>query len=330
MPTIISHWPGLWPDRHATADRPGWLPTAFKGAVSAGILLYAIRGALQHGLGEGVRHFSVPSAALALTAFLLIPVLGGVRWWCVLRAIGQSQCSAATLSRLFSVSIVMGQVMPSLAGDGLRGWLLVRRGVSFQAALHSIIFERGLMVLCLLALLAATQALVASRLGIVTGLWMAPLCLALGITLVLLMVVADGLLPQARPWLRPVHGVLADTRALLTSWSGIGGVAVALLSNLNFVVAGSLLAAAVGLPLSWQDSLAVIPLVTVATTLPISLGGWGMREGVLVSLLGSLGIPGGEALRYALLFGVGGLLAGMPGFLMWWFGGGAGMRRRAA
>jgi hypothetical protein len=60
-----------------------------------------------------------------------------------------------------------------------------------------------------------------------------------------------------------------------------------------------------------------IPVVTVITLVPVSVGGWGVREGALVALLGLVGVPSHTALAFSVLFGVAGILASLPalGFL---------------
>lgn len=47
--------------------------------------------------------------------------------------------------------------------------------------------------------------------------------------------------------------------------------------------------------------LAVVPLVTLLTLLPVSLNGLGLREGGFVFFLGQLGIPQAQALALSLL-----------------------------
>jgi glycosyltransferase 2 family protein len=197
----------------------------------------------------------------------------------------------------------------------LRGWLVARRGVAVRAAWHSIVLERGLMLLGLLSLLCLTQDQATQRLGFVTGV---QLLLAAVVGAAALLFVADRLLPSRWAWARTL---VADTRAVAASPWGAGAMMVSLVSNLNFVAAGVLLAPVVGMSFSWGDGLVIIPLMTAVTTLPISLGGWGVREGVLVTLLARLGVPADTALIYSLLFGLGGVMAGLPGFLAWWLDG---------
>jgi hypothetical protein len=64
--------------------------------------------------------------------------------------------------------------------------------------------------------------------------------------------------------------------------------------------------------------LVVWPVTSVLLTLPISLAGWGLREGVLVFFLTRQGLSVESALALSLLNGVTILLASLPGGLLWW------------
>jgi uncharacterized membrane protein YbhN (UPF0104 family) len=261
---------------------------------------------------------SVAGLLVALAAFLVIPVMGGVRWWAVLRGLG-ARHRLGDIVALFSVALVVGQVLPSVAGDGLRVWLLARRGDAVGQVVHSVLLERVAMVLTLLAVAVATAPLLAARTGqpgavaISVG-----LLIAGGVGLAALMA-ADRLPQRLRGW-RPLKGLVdaaAPTRALVWSRWGACLVIVSVLANLGFALTAFLLARALGLPVSAMDFLAIMPAVTLATTLPISFGGWGVREGVLVLLLGHLGVAAGGALALSLLFGLGGVLCGLPGLVVW-------------
>ena len=105
----------------------------------------------------------------------------------------------------------------------------------------------------------------------------------------------------------------AAAKRLVTSPWGAGLAACSLLSNLNFALGAYLLAGALGVPATLWDMLAVMPAVTLAATLPVSLGGWGVREGALVLLLGHCGVPASQALALSLTFGAFGLMGSSPG-----------------
>jgi len=52
-------------------------------------------------------------------------------------------------------------------------------------------------------------------------------------------------------------------------------------------------------------------------TIPISIGGWGVREGAMVTAFALVGVPGEGALVLSLLFGVIGLVVSLPGGIVW-------------
>jgi len=75
------------------------------------------------------------------------------------------------------------------------------------------------------------------------------------------------------------------------------------------------------LPVTWVDCLALIPPVILATTLPISIGGWGVREGAMVVALGAIGVPAEGALVLSVVVGLVGMASALPGGLIWLLGG---------
>jgi uncharacterized membrane protein YbhN (UPF0104 family) len=294
------------------------LGLAAKAAVSAAVI-YAVVGKVDvAGVRGSLATASLPGLGLAFAAFLAIPLLGGLRWWAVLRGLGE-RAGLGPATAIFSTAIVASQVLPSVAGDGLRVWLAARRGHPVGVAVQSVVFERVFMVITLLALALATAPLLAARTGQSGPVWLFAALLATGLAGLLVLTTADRLPAPPiglRPWQALVRAA-APARAMMWSRWGVHATATSLLSNLNFVLAAVLLSDALAVPVSALDVLAIMPAVTLATTLPISLGGWGVREGMLVFLLGRVGVPAWEALTLSLLFGAMGLLCGVPGLLAW-------------
>jgi len=292
-----------------------------KAAVSALICLYIASRVDLRAIATSLDAVSPGLLILAGGAFLLIPVLGGLRWWGVLKGIG-ADCPVATLSSLFSVAMIVGQFLPMVAGDGARILLIARRGYGVNVAINSVFLERVAMVLVLLILVLATGGLLSQRVGATGSAWAAAAMLLGGAGGLALLCVADRMTAGLQRW-RPVRllaHLSADTRRLILSKWALPVIGLCLLGNLNFVLAATLLGRALSLPTSFEDFLAFIPLVTVATILPISLGGWGVREGVLIVLLGHVGVASSNALTLSLMFGLGGMAAGLPGFIAWCLG----------
>ena len=83
-----------------------------------------------------------------------------------------------------------------------------------------------------------------------------------------------------------------------------------------------MLALALGINITLLDCLVLVPPVMLVTTLPISIAGWGVREGAMVAAFGFVGVPAQESLLLSLLFGVLGIVVALPGGLIWLAGGG--------
>ena len=290
-----------------------------KAVLTAIVLGYCVSRADLNAVAHDIATASPSSLVLALTSFLLVPALGGLRWWLVLRAIGQ-RARIGTLTCLFSVAMAVGQVLPSLAGDGFRAWLAVRGGYPPRPTLHSIFLERALMLLGLLAVGVGTQPLLTERLGPAAPCWGAALLFVGGLSGLAILIMAE----RISPWIgnhrfsRALAGLSDDARrAVLSRWS-LPISFIVLLSNLNFIAAMTLLGQALHVQASLMDFLAFVPLVTVATMLPISFGGWGVREGAMVALLHTVGVSPSNALALSLTAGVFGSAAALPGLLVWW------------
>jgi hypothetical protein len=92
---------------------------------------------------------------------------------------------------------------------------------------------------------------------------------------------------------------------------------LALITAVLTVLAADLAGRCVNVHLSFTLWLMIVPPVSLFQLIPLSLGGWGVREAALVVILGKLGIPGETALAASLCVGVSQILVGLPGGLIW-------------
>ena len=302
------------------AGRPWrrWFALAAKITLSVLVLAGVVLHVHPAGLGRGLAAASPSGLAIAGAAFLAIPLLGGLRWWAALRGIGQP-ARLGSLSAIFSTVAVAAQVLPSVAADGVRVWLAVRRGHDLAATVQSVFLERVFMVLALLVLALAAAPLLAARTGEAGPVWVCAALLLAGIAGLAALMTADKIdlgLSRLRPWRALAAAAPTTRRLVLSRWGGALALS-SLVSNLNFALAAFLLGRALGLPATATDFLAIMPAVTLATTLPISFGGWGVREGMFVVLLGHVGVAPGAALALSLLYGAGNALCGVPGLALW-------------
>jgi uncharacterized membrane protein YbhN (UPF0104 family) len=64
-------------------------------------------------------------------------------------------------------------------------------------------------------------------------------------------------------------------------------------------------------------TLIVVPPVVLAAALPISIGGWGVREGGMIFGLGIIGVSSGDAVLVSVMVGLISVTFGCLGGLTW-------------
>jgi 8-oxo-dGTP pyrophosphatase MutT (NUDIX family) len=72
-------------------------------------------------------------------------------------------------------------------------------------------------------------------------------------------------------------------------------------------------------PIGLLTVIALFPPALLLSMVPVSLGGWGVREAALVWLLGTAHVPQDAALAISVLFGLVTMAAGLPGGVLWLF-----------
>lgn len=266
--------------------KPAWLiPAVVAYGISLTFLclrLHLLAGAMQGG-GAGVGPVPAPRAILRLT-------------WASLGA---------------------AQVGLGIAGaDPVRVWALVRQGWRAEAALRLVIVDRvaGLAGLVVLGCLALTGLRAGSGAG--SG---AVLILALVLALVLAGLAwaalrGMGRLRHAMPSARRL-GQLVQGFAVLGSRATLAALVLALAGHAMSVVIFYAVARAAGMAPPLAETALAVPVGLLLAFLPVSLGGWGVREAAIVQAYAMLARPFEGAFGASLLFGV--FITGMcvPGFL---------------
>jgi uncharacterized membrane protein YbhN (UPF0104 family) len=262
-------------------------------ALTGGMLLFVLRQVDLAALRGTLAGMDWALLAFGLLQMLIFPFLGGVRWKLVLSAM-KAKGRIWPLSRLFWIGMLFSQVLPSTAGgDVVRVLMMWRAGTSLRVAFSSVALERASMLLTLVGFVAIQLPFLASRVVVAQLAWIAPALLLAGIVGLIVLMSADRFLkylPDLRV-VRAVAGLSADARHVYLSGFGWRLIVVCVITLLNMCIAAWWMGLSLGLPLGFTDYLVFIPVVTVITLVPVSVGGWGVREGALVALLGLVGIP---------------------------------------
>jgi len=293
------------------------LVTLVKFAVSIGILVLLLRGQDLSSLKTDILAVDLSMLALAVLLLFAQTFLLCHRWILVLRA---TDVPLGWLAgwRILMISTFFNQVLPA-GGDAVRILMLRRNGVQWSRTISSIVADRllGLVALIVIVLAgtpflvsrAPENALMFATLGVASATCFGAMAL---LTLDwwpprLIDALPVKLIQSARLVRAPLHA--AEGRGVL--------IGSAILIPLVTVSACYVLAIGLEAQLSALDAFVLVPLVVMAAAVPISIGGWGVREGAMVAALSLADIASDKALALSMLLGLCGLIVGISGCLVW-------------
>ncbi|MGH6954858.1 MAG: lysylphosphatidylglycerol synthase domain-containing protein, partial [Alphaproteobacteria bacterium] len=99
--------------------------------------------------------------------------------------------------------------------------------------------------------------------------------------------------------------------------AGLGAIALTIFIHVMVAVSVLVLSRSLGLGATLVDCVALVPPVLLLMTLPISIAGWGVREGSMVVAFGLIGVEATDALALSLLFGAACTVVGLAGGVVW-------------
>ncbi|WP_089724584.1 lysylphosphatidylglycerol synthase transmembrane domain-containing protein [Candidatus Thiosymbion oneisti] len=305
--------------RDSPWNRGAWVKFGFKVIVT--LLLVWL-------LLQGVDPRSVLDSALRIDRYFLAAAVGlslcnlwlaGRRWFFVIESLGY-QLPRGLVWQLTLVGAFFNQFLPSaMGGDLVRLPYAARAGLPLTAALESVVLDRimafvGLILVVLCCLPVAFLVIADTRAHwLLTGIVLASL-LPVG----LLSSLADwprGL--SEKPVLRPVSALSRSLREALLGQQRQRILATAVLIHLTRVLTVYLIAAGMSLPISFLACLLLVPPALLVTNLPISLGGWGLREGAFVAAFAFVGLPAEQSFTLSAMFGLVILCSSLAGGLVW-------------
>ena len=303
---------------------PPWLTLVLRLAATAGLMAYALSGIdwhdkvvdgrVQEGMWTVMAKADWSWWALGLVTGLLVQVVAGIRWADLARPLGFDFPRRFFVLRFFEGMFFNLCLPSSIGGDVVKAYRVGETTPRRLLAGCSVVADR-LTGLSALAVLGGT-ALAARKysLGLPATLAVAAALLAAALTVFLVGVSFLDRLIAVLPAPHPARGFLAQLLPYQQQPSLIAkAVAWSFIVQMGGAVAVALSGRALGVdqPLSLWFS--VVPLVALAMVLPISIGGFGVRENAMSYLLAEQGVPGEQGVAIALLWGLSTVLTGMVG-----------------
>lgn len=322
MQVSVGHRSSLWRDRLRGAASSIWVRALVTALLLALVASLVDWDAAADRLAEG----SWAWFAAAVAALLASQLIAAVRWRLLLDGAGLERPALAVI-RAYLIGTFVNNFLPTaFGGDFTRAWIVARRGAPLVRALLSVVVDRFLAFWCLVALAwivlptdpgAVPSELVIALLAVTVG--------GLAASGLMLWLALRGGSSLAKRLPERVLGWARETRETLRLYGARPRLlAIALLLGLAFqllvVLAVYLLAKAIDLDAALSLLAVVTPLVLAITLVPISIAGFGVREGGMVVLLGTAGYSATEATLLSLIGVAALVLSSLPGAVAMVFG----------
>jgi len=263
------------------------------------------------------------TVSLALLAYIILKktsvpdilrelrdVISAVRWRILIQAQGDS-VPLGYLVKSYLVGTFFNNFLPTrFGGDIVRIWDGSHYSRSLLRSSAVVLVERltGVLILLLLALTASLIRLDMAREFPVIWLAMALALGGLGVLFAFLTPVSEKLmqrLPESGFWKKLKHKTL-EFREVVLVYKGQKGAVLralfwALLLQINVIVHYYLAGKGFQLEVPLLDYFIFIPVVLLVLTIPITIGGLGVREGLYIQILGYYAIPASAAVAFSLI-----------------------------
>ena len=292
-----------------------------KAAITAGLAYFVVTKVDLQVVGDHLGDLDAVWLAIAVLATLALYGFSCVRWHFILRGI-EAPLKLRQVTAFFAIGLFFNQALPSsIGGDALRIWRVFGAGQRLSKAVSSVLLDRSLGFASLFTVAAFGLPTSFVLLAGQPLRWALPLFILGMVVALTLMLLFDRLVPRRlagkKPW-RWFIDLARDGRAvLLHPGLFVVTAVVGLAGSLASVFAAYALARALGLPLDFSAAIFTVPLLLTLIAVPVSLAGWGLREGLAIFLFGLVGVSHDGALALSILMGLLGVVLSLPGGLVW-------------
>ncbi|MBS0246344.1 MAG: flippase-like domain-containing protein [Proteobacteria bacterium] len=292
-----------------------------KAAISILLLYLSLRAVNLAVLGERLSRLHpgwliVAVGILAAQVFLL-----AARWRLIATGCGIASSFRTTL-RISFIAMFFNQVLPStVGGDAARIWMLAREGGGWAASAYSVLLDRvaGIVALTLIVFICLpwTLTLVQDPVARIVLILIGGSAIAGSFVFL-----AIGHIR----WKPLMHW--APTRHLVevsrTGWRICGSwrdlTAIGTMSftvHLMTILAAWCMMQSVSAMTSFALLLYLVPPVILIATVPVSIAGWGVREGSMIVAFAYAGLPQSDGLVVSVLIGLTFFAIGAIGGVIW-------------
>ncbi len=293
--------------------------------IRAGITFFAFWWVLKsvdtQALVAALRSADLTWLALSIVVFFVSQFVCILRWSLLVPK--HPAVTPPFLIRTFFIASFFNTILPTtVGGDVIRGYEMIKATGQWRESLASILMDRLLGVVGFLTFgLSAWIIFTPAREDPVLRMGFYGFCGIVAATFAILgsrQVLNKMLKPFSRIGLGQLESHAKQFQESLLNYlrhpqqlARAFGVSIGVQTLTIFMFAA--VAKALNLPIPLLFMILVVPIVVTVAQLPISLNGWGIREGAVILILSRINIGSAEALSLSLIAAVIPLLSGLVG-----------------
>ena len=284
-----------------------------------GTLLFLIFRSVNNGNTFSALTTVAPGYLLvALFLQLASTAVASVRWCLIMSRIGFKQPFFFYLKSYFKGTFFNQGLPTSIGGDGVRILDCSREKGSAEDAFYGVFIDRiiglaGLLLLNIIAL-GLNRSLLPTNVYVPLLIILASLACGL----ILLFFLRKFRFITTGRYLGFLGRLSEKYFQVYASVSSMGTqLGLSIITHLLAMTAFFMIGQGVGLGFPLQVYLVLVPPVILLTILPISLAGWGVREGAMVGFFLLVGADKSKILTFSILYGLVALAASLPGLIVY-------------
>lgn len=274
-------------------------------------------------IGSTIKILKAVDLSLFLFSLLIMifeVLIANIRWLLVLKQLGLTIFFSKALRYLW-IGVFFNQALPSsIGGDAVRGYYLYKiEKFTLGDASLGVLLDRLIGLFGLVLLVILTLPLIFNSFFSSTSKWTILIIIFGALSAISMSLIID-LIPKKLTKSKVMTKLSIFSlrgREVLLSYNGFLSLIISIIIHLTFVFAAWFLAIAIGINISLGQMLLIVPITNLLIALPISIAGWGIREGLFIAGLGYLNIASDAALALSILYGLLMLTVSLPGLIQW-------------
>jgi uncharacterized membrane protein YbhN (UPF0104 family) len=286
-----------------------WWLVALRVAVSAAALWLVARSVDASAVLAQLGELRAGWVALALAVTVAQVWLLAVRWRYTAARLGLDLPLREAWGEYY-LGIFVNQVLPGgVVGDVSRAWRHARSSARTGPAVRAVIVERGSAQLVMIAVAAVSALLLPGTVSSAQSLGLAAGLVAVGALVLAFLLRAD---PDSQ-----AGKLLADARRACFAPNTVAfQLTTASVVVASYVAVFVIAARAVGIDSSLATIVPLIAPVLMTMLIPVTVAGWGLREGAAAALWSAAGLSAEEGAAVSVAYGLLVLVSSLPGLVV--------------